>query len=253
MVFSNAGTSAAQGASEMNEPAQWQKMLEGTPQGPAQQLHEPTERPAPAPVRPPPSIELAHSRFSARDRPEAALTPHGSLRIPELAVMDAPSLGRVESSVGSTVERVAGMILNQVAQIRQWSADAMAVVLRPDADTELFLRVVRTNGEWEAHLRLDRGDAAQINAHWAGLQNALGQQHIRLAPFRDNSHAAAPSGSSSGLDSDLSNPQPGSHGRPERASDEPPAWRESGANTRGRSSKKKPGQPSARGGWEFWA
>jgi hypothetical protein len=62
----------------------------------------------------------------------------------------------------------------------------MAVVLRPDANTELFLHLSRRDGQIEASVRCERGDFHQLNALWSQLQDALAQQKVRLNPLQES-------------------------------------------------------------------
>jgi hypothetical protein len=79
---------------------------------------------------------------------------------------------------------MAQLITREVAHIRQHGSDSMAVVLRPDDNTELFLHVSHRNGQIEASVRCERGDFGHLNALWSQLQESLGQQKIRLASLQ---------------------------------------------------------------------
>ena len=86
-----------------------------------------------------------------------------------------------------TVERINKLVGREVVLFRQHSSDSMAVVLRPDAHTELFLHLSRRDGQIEASVRCERGDFYQLNALWSQLQEALAHQKVRLNPLLESS------------------------------------------------------------------
>jgi hypothetical protein len=63
-------------------------------------------------------------------------------------------------------------------------ADSLAVVIRPDSHTELFLQLRQQDGQIEAFVRCERGDIASLGACWSELQERLARQDIRLNPLQ---------------------------------------------------------------------
>ena len=85
-----------------------------------------------------------------------------------------------------TVEQLSGLVLRETAVLKQHTPDSMAVVLRPDANTELFLHLTQRDGQIEASVRCERGNFDQINALWPQLQESLAGQKVRLAPLQES-------------------------------------------------------------------
>ena len=131
-----------------------------------------------------------------------------------------------------------------------------AVVLRPDADTELFVHFSRRDGQIEATIRCERGDANQLGALWSQLQESLGHQKVRLAPLQESpanqSSFNSPSGSQTGNGNNGSPRQ-----SPDRQSmDEWSAPADSAADSRdarGRGASGHRRLTTSRPGWETWA
>jgi hypothetical protein len=97
----------------------------------------------------------------------------------------APSPGRIEQ-----VER---MITREVVMVRQSGAEALAVSLKVDARTSLFLQLTNHHGQIEASVRCERGDAGALGAHWGELQESLARQNVQLLPLEDKSASVIPS------------------------------------------------------------
>ena len=85
-----------------------------------------------------------------------------------------------------TVEQLSGLVMRETAVLKQHTPDSMAVVLRPDANTELFLHLTQRDGQIEASVRCERGNFDQINALWPQLQESLAGQKVRLAPLQES-------------------------------------------------------------------
>ena len=81
-------------------------------------------------------------------------------------------------------------ILTQVSrhavELKQWNLTSMSVVLRPDANTELFLQLNQREGGIEVQARVERGDAAGLNAEWGALQRSLATQGVRLGALEND-------------------------------------------------------------------
>ena len=161
-----------------------------------------------------------------------------------------------------TVERISKLVLGEVALIKQHSSDSMAVVLRPDAETELFVHLTQRNGQIEATVRCERGDLQHLGALWGQLQESLAQQKIRLAPLQEppsnHSNFNQPSGS---------DPNGSGNGSPRHSQREgppsdkqfmdewptPAASSTDPAHVRGRGGSRHRRLTTSRPGWETWA
>lgn len=89
------------------------------------------------------------------------------------------------ANAAASVERISSLVLREAALVKKYSSDSMAVVLRPDAETELFVHLTQRNGQVEATVRCERGDAQHLSALWPQLQESLALQKVRLAPLED--------------------------------------------------------------------
>jgi len=85
-----------------------------------------------------------------------------------------------------TVEQLSGLVMRETAVLKQHTPDSMAVVLRPDANTELFMHLTQRDGHIEASVRCERGNFDQINALWPQLQESLAGQKVRLGPLQES-------------------------------------------------------------------
>jgi hypothetical protein len=102
--------------------------------------------------------------------PAQSLTPE-----PEVTAAWAPAL--------STQDRLWELVQEHAVQLKHLGADSLAVVIKPDAQTQLFLHLDFRHGQVEARAELGRGDYAALTAHWPELQQKLSEQGVRLAPL----------------------------------------------------------------------
>jgi hypothetical protein len=157
----------------------------------------------------------------------------------------------------ATVERISSLMVRESALVKKHGSDSMAVVLRPDAETELFVHLSLRDGQIEATVRLERGDAQHLGALWSQLQESLAQHKVRLAPLQD-----APSGQSNFNQSPGSGMSGGQNGmreetRPEKQfMDErsaPAASQSTAPHVRGLGGSRSRRITTSRPGWETWA
>lgn len=91
------------------------------------------------------------------------------------------------------VEQISHLLSRESALVKQHNGDSMAVILRPDPHTELFVHLTKNNGHVEVLVRCERGDFQQLNQLWTQLQESLVPQRVRLSPLQetggDSSHA----------------------------------------------------------------
>lgn len=159
----------------------------------------------------------------------------------------------------ATVDRITNLVVREAALVRQYKSDAMAVVLRPDAETELYVHFTQRNGQIEATVRCERGDAQQLGALWSQLQESLGQQKVRLAPLQESpsqqqgqSNFGSSNGSSTG--GGHSNHSPRQSPEKQSMDEWPvPAASNESRHVRGRGASGHRRITTSRPGWETWA
>jgi hypothetical protein len=169
--------------------------------------------------------------------------------------------GRTVDTTG-TVERISRLVLGEAALIKQHSSDSMAVVLRPDAETELFVHLTQRNGQIEATVRCERGDLQHLGALWGQLQESLAQQKVRLAPLQEPPSQHSNFNPPAGSDTNGSG-----HGSPRHSQREerppekqfmdewptPASSSTDPAHVRGRGGSRHRRLTTSRPGWETWA
>ena len=88
-------------------------------------------------------------------------------------------------SAAAQVERVAHLVNQEVIMVRQSGANSLAVSLKVNSQTELFLQLTNHDGQIQASLRCDRGDIDVLGGHWGELQESLARQNVQLMPLED--------------------------------------------------------------------
>lgn len=157
-----------------------------------------------------------------------------------------------------TVERISSLIARESALVKKHGSDSMAVVLRPDAETELFVHLSQRDGQIEATVRCERGDAHQLGALWSQLQDSLAAQKVRLAPLQETSGGnsnfnQSPNGSA------MSGGQNGAReeARPQKQSMDdwpaPAVPAPAAPHVRGTGGSRRRRITTSRPGWETWA
>ncbi len=167
------------------------------------------------------------------------------------------------SDTTGKVERISKLVLGEVALVKQHSSDSMAVVLRPDAETELFVHLTQRNGQIEATVRCERGDLQHLGALWGQLQESLAQQKVRLAPLQEpasnHSNFNQPAGSDTnghGHGSPRHSQREEAQPTEKQSMDEWPTPASSStdpAHVRGRGGSRHRRLTTSRPGWETWA
>lgn len=93
------------------------------------------------------------------------------------SIAPEPEVHRASSvSVFGTLQSING----HVQLFRASNRNELQVVLRPDANTELFLHITKTDGQIHVQARCDRGDFAWLGAHWGAVQNSLSAQGVQV-------------------------------------------------------------------------
>lgn len=81
----------------------------------------------------------------------------------------------------SPAESLQASVLKHITELRHTGATEMAVVLKPDAETQLALRLTMgSNGEVLVQARCEHGDAQALAANWGEIRQSLAQQGVRL-------------------------------------------------------------------------
>jgi len=156
-----------------------------------------------------------------------------------------------------TVERIASLMARESALVKKHGSDSMAVVLRPDAETELFVHLSQRDGQIEATVRCERGDVQHLGALWTQLQESLAQHKVRLAPLQDapagqtNFNQSPGSGMSSGQNGTREETRPEKQFMDERSA--PAASQSTAPHVRGTGGSRSRRITTSRPGWETWA
>ncbi len=154
---------------------------------------------------------------------------------------------------GSQVERVAHLVGQEVISVRQSGANSLAVSLKLDPQTELFLQLTHHDGQVQASLRCERGNVEGLNSHWGQLQESLARQNVHLLPLEDkaSSRTAAYNQPSGDTSSRSFNESSQGQQRPTRDANEESTL----APLAGKSlpSNKTRTNTGSRRGWESWA
>jgi hypothetical protein len=191
----------------------------------------------------------------ARDsfEPDLTINFSGKNTSTDFALEKTSEKVQAPDSAGSQVERLTHLIGQEVVTVRQSGASSLAVSLKVDSQTELFLQLTHHDGQLQASLRCERGNAEALNSHWGQLQESLSRQNVHLLPLEDktsvrNSGSAptAPATSSHAFDESFKNHQRQTRDPHEEA---PPAQTTAGIRTANKSQSNK----RTRKGWESWA
>ncbi len=114
--------------------------------------------------------------------PSSAETTFGNLRA------DGNTLLETSNDAGqlaNRVERVAHLVAQEAAMVRQSGSMSLAVSLKVDPHTELFVQLTSHDGQIQASLRCERGSLAGLDGHWGQLQDSLARQNVQLLPLQD--------------------------------------------------------------------
>src|SRR5690606_37477075 len=96
-----------------------------------------------------------------------------------------PSLPPALTS-GQMAEHIEQLIVREHIVLHKNEARALAVEIRPDQQTELYVEIHRRDGGTEAVVTLRKGDLETLGAGWEELKSQLEKQDIRLAPLQHN-------------------------------------------------------------------
>jgi hypothetical protein len=138
--------------------------------------------------------------------------------------------------------RVATEIQEMAVELLHFKADSMSVLIRPDAETALHLRLMVIAGRVYAEARLQSGDGAWLQSSWGDLQRVLADHNIVIEPLKYSSFH--PQAGHWGAD------RPPQRSPENSALEEPPAPRAVLTPLAGNPPPKKRRAPT---GWEWWA
>ncbi len=85
-----------------------------------------------------------------------------------------------EASTPVAIKNLHQSLSNEISLLRRSQGESLAVVLRPDSETRLLIRLSVVDGRLEAAARCERGDQASLQAHWPELRQALREQGVVL-------------------------------------------------------------------------
>ena len=159
--------------------------------------------------------------------------------------------GSAADSSASQVERVAHLVTQEAMTIRQSGAATLAVSLKLDHQTELFVQLTNHNGQIQASLRCERGSLAGLDGHWGQLQESLARQNVQLLPQEGRSSF----GNQAGTFSDAGPKDSGQSSQNQRQQSTNLRAESSLSNQSANPtvSAKTKNKNSGRKGWESWA
>jgi hypothetical protein len=151
------------------------------------------------------------------------------------------------------VERVTRLVTQEVAMIKQSGANSLAVSLKIDPQTELFLQLTNHDGQIQASLRCERGTMAGLDSHWGQLQESLSRQNVQLLPLEEKFSSRASVVTSSPDNAPSRQFDQSAQNKSRQNRDLPgefPLPEEAGPTVRSRNNKNVSSSPR---GWETWA
>lgn len=200
--------------------------------------------------------DLAPGEFASRNLMPTEWQPARAVSEADSAVTGADGVNAAD--ITGTVERISSLLARESALVKKHGSDSMAVVLRPDAETELFVHLSQRDGQIEATVRCERGDVHQLGALWSQLQESLAQQKVRLAPlqetaggnsnFNQSPNGSGMSGGQNGAREDARPQKQSMDDWPAPAVPAPPA-----PHVRGTGGSRRRRITTSRPGWETWA
>ena len=121
----------------------------------------------------------------------------------------------VPSLPTTAADRFLHSVCHEVQLMREVQSTALTVVLNPDSNTEIFLRLSLREGRIEAQARCERGDFVSLNSQWGELQRSLSGQGVLLAPLEARPLDLIPGKSATDSGRSPGEPHSGQHSPPE--------------------------------------
>ncbi|MEP6662310.1 MAG: hypothetical protein ABJC04_01480 [Verrucomicrobiota bacterium] len=138
--------------------------------------------------------EVAESSHSSPHReivlPESAILHWMTQPTPVVNDLNAPidQFPAVDQTTRQT-ERLGNLIHNEVITFKVTGVNELAVSLKVDSQTEIFLGLTQRDGHIQASIRCESGSLAGIEGHWTQLQESLARHNVQLLPLEQN-HAS---------------------------------------------------------------
>lgn len=131
-------------------------------------------------VRLPPRLQPAKGNdFPTPARGSCETAAHVNVTgAPEVSFL--PQVTPLSASASATIDRIFRGIVTEVTMMRRIFSDSLAVVLRPDSRTELFVRLETKGDTIQAFVQCECGDTNMLNTHWPELQHSLQHHGVRL-------------------------------------------------------------------------
>lgn len=118
-----------------------------------------------------------------------------SSNAPAAAAVSATSVS--SASNANSLERAQEMITVNAVRLSDSGNNAMQVVIKPDAGTQLSLELRQHGAGVEVQAVLQQGNFNHLSQQWPDLQQRLGHRGIQLAPLTDNAAVAYSNGGES--------------------------------------------------------
>jgi hypothetical protein len=131
-------------------------------------------------------MELAEIRPPRRETARATVVKPILIAAETIPTSDAKPAAPVETTLAPQAVRavsVTGLverILDRVVSFKQIGATVVRVTVKPDAQTEMALRLTMEKGEVRVEVHLTRGDLSGLREQWPQLQQTLQQQGVQL-------------------------------------------------------------------------
>lgn len=88
----------------------------------------------------------------------------------------------------SQVDRMRNVMTREVQIFKRTADESMEVMLTPDQNTQISLRLQWREGRVEILAHCHQGDFQTLSTHWPQLQSAFAQQGVRLAQLTQPAH-----------------------------------------------------------------
>lgn len=86
----------------------------------------------------------------------------------------------------TNLEPVIASIHENVRFLRATGSSHVELIFRPDQNTQLYMQVMKVNGEIHVQVRCEKGEAAQLSAAWGEVQSALASHGVRVEPLQNS-------------------------------------------------------------------
>jgi hypothetical protein len=126
----------------------------------------------------------------------ASMGDQGSSNLPSAAV-SVQSAAISSASNAGNLERTQEMITVNAVRLSDSGNNAMQVVIKPDAGTQLSLELRQHGAGVQVQAVLQQGDFNHLSQQWPDLQQRLTQRGIHLAPLAGDATAASTTGGES--------------------------------------------------------